>query len=226
MSLIYNDTIIKNVIYNNSEIETLNYNGITVFEKTPTYEILDYLQSTGTQFIDTKYTNQANTILEIECSFDSYVDGCGHGAMSWNNYGRFHMGTENTSTIHVGQGNNTNNVSIDNITNKHLYKMQLSNATFYVDNTLRATSNSITQVFHTLYLFRINSSDSSRYQGWTKGKIYSCKIYNGSTLVRDYIPCRRYKDKVLGLYDVTNKVFYTNNGTGVFTGGGVIGKIY
>lgn len=45
---------------------------------------------------------------------------------------------------------------------------------------------------------------------------YSFKIWNGDTKLRDFIPCYRKSDTVAGMYDIVNKVFYTNCGTGQF----------
>ena len=47
-------------------------------------------------------------------------------------------------------------------------------------------------------------------------RIYGCKIYNSDKLIRDFIPCYRKADNVSGMYDVVNKKFYTNAGTGNF----------
>ena len=50
-------------------------------------------------------------------------------------------------------------------------------------------------------------------------KIYDCKIWVGNKLLRHFIPCYRKSDNVIGMYDVVNKVFYVNQGTGSFTKG-------
>jgi len=49
--------------------------------------------------------------------------------------------------------------------------------------------------------------------------IYSCQIYDGDTLVRDFVPARRASDNAVGLYDKTpgaSKVFYTNDGGALY----------
>lgn len=51
---------------------------------------------------------------------------------------------------------------------------------------------------------------------------YSFKIWNGDTLLRDFIPCVRTSDGAIGMYDTVNGVFYTNAGTGTFTAGSFI----
>lgn len=56
-------------------------------------------------------------------------------------------------------------------------------------------------------------------------RIYSCKIWDSNTLVRNYVPAMRNNDNALGMYDVVNDVFYTNSGTGAFVAGPTIDGI-
>lgn len=48
---------------------------------------------------------------------------------------------------------------------------------------------------------------------------YSLQLYTSSGLVRNLIPCRRNSDSVLGMYDTVTGTFLTNQGTGTFTAG-------
>ncbi len=41
-------------------------------------------------------------------------------------------------------------------------------------------------------------------------RLYSCQIWDGNTLIRDFVPCYRKSDNEVGLYDIVNDVFYTN----------------
>ena len=68
---------------------------------------------------------------------------------------------------------------------------------------------------YSIYLFRLNGD----YIQPINAVLYSCKLYDGSTLIRDFIPAVRLSDGEAGLYDVVNDVFYTNAGTGKFTYG-------
>ena len=52
-------------------------------------------------------------------------------------------------------------------------------------------------------------------------KIYSCKIYNNGTLVRDFVPAKN-SSGTIGLYDIVNGAFYANAGSGTFTAGAEI----
>jgi hypothetical protein len=42
---------------------------------------------------------------------------------------------------------------------------------------------------------------------------------SSGVLVRNFIPCYRKSDNVIGMYDVINDAFYTNSGTGTFIKG-------
>lgn len=51
-------------------------------------------------------------------------------------------------------------------------------------------------------------------------KWYEVKIFNGSTPARDFVPCYRKSDSVVGLYDRVTETFFTNVGSGgSFTAG-------
>ena len=71
---------------------------------------------------------------------------------------------------------------------------------------------------YNVYLFGINNGGTLSQQ---TGKIlyYGFKAYTGTTLSIDLIPCYRKADSVIGMYDIVNDVFYTNDGTGTFTKG-------
>ena len=67
---------------------------------------------------------------------------------------------------------------------------------------------------YTLTLFAINRG--SAVCGLLR--LYSCKIYDNGTLVRDFVPCKNPSGEV-GLYDTVTERFYGNAGTGSFVAG-------
>ncbi len=54
-----------------------------------------------------------------------------------------------------------------------------------------------------------------------KMDLYSCQIYEGDTIVRDFVPCTD-PDGAVGLYDLVGKKFFGNEWSGRFTAGPVI----
>jgi len=74
------------------------------------------------------------------------------------------------------------------------------------------------------YLFNASGSYPSGYAN-AKMRLYYCRIYDGDMLVRNFVPCRRNSDGVLGVYDRVNDVFYANAGSDTFTAGSETGEI-
>ena len=52
-----------------------------------------------------------------------------------------------------------------------------------------------------------------------KYKIYSCKIYEGDELIRDYVPVKNNMINIAGLYDKVEKKFYNSRGNEDFKAG-------
>lgn len=67
---------------------------------------------------------------------------------------------------------------------------------------------------YNMYLFCCN--DTNKAERYTPMELYSCKIYNNGTIVRDFVPCKSGSGE-LGLYDCVEGKFYGNAGTGSFT---------
>ena len=68
-----------------------------------------------------------------------------------------------------------------------------------------------------LYIFALNNNNSLYSCGYDK--IYSFKIWDNGTLIRDYIPVHNTITNTAGLYDKVEGKFYPNSGTGSFTEG-------
>jgi len=59
---------------------------------------------------------------------------------------------------------------------------------------------------------------------YTGMRIYYFKMYNRTSIVRDYIPVQRKSDGAIGLYDRVSGTFFGNSGTGSFGGGLLTGE--
>ena len=79
-----------------------------------------------------------------------------------------------------------------------------------------ATSTPVGTPNYAIYLFGQNQAGTLYWP--SKAKIYSCQIYKNNVLVRDFIPIKTTTN-IYGLWDKVNKIFYSNAGTGTFTGG-------
>lgn len=73
-----------------------------------------------------------------------------------------------------------------------------------------------------LYIFACRAPDNSFRPYNSRMKLYSFKIHEGNTYIRNFLPARHISDGAIGLYDIINNQFYTNAGSGSFTAGPTI----
>ena len=123
---------------------------------------------------------------------------------------------KSSSTYQFVSGNSS--VSSQSWDNK-LHLIYANKNKLYIDNEEIYTASTepiISQ--NNVYLFATNTTGTVGFGGGSL-KMYYFKIWNNDTLVRDYIPCYRTSDGVIGLYDLVENKFYTNSGTGNFSKG-------
>lgn len=187
------------------------------------YTHLDYIQSTGSQYIDTGFKPNSDTrvIMDAECPLDggkyylfgartnsnSNVNALTYGFNAYQTYFRTHYydGWLNFDTSVNFNGKFT----IDK--NK--------NVTTLGTETLTDTYTSF-QCAYNMYLFAVNTAGTAGTYG--KANIYTCQVYDNGTLIRDYIPSLR-SDGAVGLYDRVGGTFSTSAGSSAFVAGPILG---
>ena len=89
------------------------------------------------------------------------------------------------------------------------YIKDLNTGTYLINSTRKTSFTRPNQ----MYLFHMEGSQGTNNIDY--GYIYSVKIYQNNGLVRDFVPCIRDNDSMVGMYDLVNDVFYypPNNGT-------------
>lgn len=182
------------------------------------YQQVEYIESTGTQYIDTGLKLNQDSKVELEFKITEAGDYNVFGSRtsaSENNFGIIFSNTYQEIDVDF-QNYTTNRLSISNDISRKIYK--ISNEGLYIGDikkTVTSYENFTTP--ENAYIF--NMSGNPPDIEIAKMKLYYCKIWDGDTLVRDFIPCYQKSDNVAGLYDLVNDVFYTNAGTGNFTVG-------
>ena len=180
------------------------------------YQEVEYLQSTGTQYINTGYSPNQNSKMWLDYQLTELQSAMFAGARRTSSGARyFTINSGSSNTKMFGAFGTSGNIELDEITTNRV-QTQIGNKGIYYNNVLKYTPSSTTfQLSENVLLFAVmqNSSDITLY---SKVKIYGCKIWENDTLIRDFIPCYRISDNVVGMYDKANNVFYTNDGTGTF----------
>ena len=175
------------------------------------YTKIEYLESDGSQFIDTGYSPNNNTRVVMEASLLS-LDGDQYfyGAKDSGSTQSF-VGAYSDGAVTFGYANSFPSAAFDlQIEEKMLIDQNREKG--LVNGELVATANTATfQTPCTLYLCaRNNDGEASKV---TKARIYSCKIYDNGVKVRDHVPCTN-PIGVKGLWDKVNEEFYALTPTG------------
>lgn len=224
-----NDFINKKVVYITNEGK-YEYN-IVDKDKCNTYDYVDnegngyteveYIESTGEQYIDTAYYPNEST--EIDISFNYYTTTIPKSS-DWN--GIFGVRDGNTSSgksfgLFVNRGSyaaalNYGNVDTSTIAGTNIAeKTNIKNIgkTFYYNGQeLIKFENNPIQSTRPMYIFASNLSNVPRYANM---KLYYFKIKDNNSLIRDYIPVID-KNEIGCLFDNVEKKCYYNNGDGRF----------
>ena len=104
-----------------------------------------------------------------------------------------------------------------------MHHADLNKNVYTLDNFTHTFASSTFQSSHNCYIFGVNANGS--VSSSPSMKLYSFLLYDNEKLIREFIPCYRKSDSVIGLYDIVNDVFYTNSGTGTFSkGANVVGS--
>ena len=193
-----------------------------------TYEQLSYIASTsgGNQYLDTGLTPTKNFRIVIDFAYNAATGGggFGYGAAGSAQSFRFYRSVADgvaTYTANINDAYGTLNAfptTFTNDTGRHV--ADLSNTAKYLDGVQFGDTSGLTKTLAgTFYLFAMRWGWSPGIGSYGSYKIYSCKLYEGTSLLRDFVPARRISDSVVGLYDQKNGVFYTNKGAGAFEAG-------
>ena len=187
------------------------------------YTAVNYLQSSGTQWINTEITPSQDTKVIIKFR----VDGWGYESLIGGRAGS--NSNEQFTTYFDGASGGRFLFRMDGMSSaitytgfrqETIYTAELSGTKMEFtleDGTISFTSGVTISDFSStipMLLFKAqNVSGSGLY-----GKVYSCKIYHQDNLVRDFQPCLDANGKPCMFDLVSQKPFY-NVGTGSFTWG-------
>lgn len=94
------------------------------------------------------------------------------------------------------------------------FKAKLRGNSFTIKSVEYTTSANISSG-ENIYLFALNNNGTASQFGHIR--VYRFKLFDGTTKVLDYIPCRRDTDNVVGFYDLVDDSFVTSTG-GVLCG--------
>lgn len=171
------------------------------------YTKLEYIESTGTQYISTGITPTENTKVVIEFSSSS-SSGVVFGQDSGYKVKAFMF----AMTVVVFDSTKKN-ISIS-ANAKHT--VQVAPKAFKVDNgsSQYIYANKVTAAYP---MFLFGNNRKGKFSEGVAMKLYSFKVYENDVLIADYIPCKQ--GNAVGLYDDVAGAMNLPLGAGDFTAG-------
>ena len=172
------------------------------------YVELEYLESTGVEYIDTRFVPNANTRVEVTYENPSATQGvCVVGSdTTWQSNGfalYSHVFEFGWSYYAYTLTANKQTITLDH-------------GWCIVDNSYKSSMSGTVNSGYSLYMFANHRGGGVRE--FLTGRIFSCNIWNQGAKVRTFIPCKS-DTGVIGMWDDFEGKLYTNSGTGAFIAG-------
>lgn len=181
---------------------------------------IEYLGSSETQYIDTGITPSTSSKIVIDFRIKGVFQGkfLFGSEVAWgNNALAMVFRTNGSHTVAFG-GNHS--ITDTKVTTGARTLATVSSTGCSLGNVSIAYTGSISGNTYPIYLFGDNRAGSLNAR--ISADIYSCKIYSGTVLVRDFIPVRVGQTGYM--YDRVSKRLFGNNGTGSFVLGPDVAK--
>ena len=189
------------------------------------YQQVEYIESTGTQYIDTREYVKTNTqvVLEFEHikqNSSGWKPLLGYRVNRTNNM--FSVWITNSLAINYGSVDTSGICSIQ-YNKKYIVKNKI-NKWFLNDNLITTIDSNISENNdYTVLLYALRKSGGSVEQRGTLSKVFRLYFYDDDILLKDFIPCYSTttvtnvdgeicEKGTAGLYDLVEGKFYTNKG--------------
>ena len=189
------------------------------------YQEVEYLESTGTQYINTGHIPSTKFVIDVD--FDSTkavgesfqaIYGCQEGGTAV--YTRISMIIISTNDkvrlVTLPDGFVDTDIILPSntwINNRRMYHLDLQGVAKVDD--LQANTRAIGSTPQIpLYILARNDASSDEIR-CAKGRLYGAKWTDGTGSCK-LIACYRKSDHKPGMYDLVSKTFFTNAGTGEF----------
>lgn len=228
----------------NSAQITKNYlfNCSSINEGIDGYALLEYIESSGTQSLNTKYTwNSENTLIVADINpitvasgqtlfgNEEYYSGSGryfsHIVYKSGSVYYYYLGTGSGSSFSISENKRQLFESFTKGSKAYLRSdgvmIQERSYDGYVQSGRYSNSADSTKGYNHIFS-NYNTGRGGILQYTTKMRMYRFTMYDDGVMVRDIVPCKRINDGSIGAYDLVTESFLPNAGTGTFIAGPVL----
>lgn len=202
--------------------------GTTEYDPSQDYQRVEYITSNREQYIFTDIIADNETGMEVIASYPTLVDRIAMGSKADASDSRFfcpyplstssfYFGYNTGKSMRTGTIANTiYRSSINFLNNRSARVTEKLTGTLEFDEALSVT---LVQQTGVIGIFCYVRGDTGVAVSTRDINLYSARISQGNEVIREYIPCYRKSDRVIGLYEKFTKTFLTNQGNGYFTKG-------
>lgn len=181
------------------------------------FQRLEYIESTGTQYIDTGV--KASNTIKVEIKFmykklNGFVYG---GRTAGSSDAHDFIINASGAVFPQFAGQQSAVTSTYNKVGVEYTLIHSQDGAYINDNRIKNYSSATFKSPYSIFLFGLNQNDKLESRTFV-GKLYYCKIYDENTLVRDFVPALD-GNGVACLYDQVENKYYYNAGTETFSYG-------
>ena len=193
------------------------------------YTQVEYLRSSGTQYIDLGYKWNWNTKVDIKFKYHTATATSGSGrvfgsrdaaAVNAFSIGSASWTASTNSTIAFFFGNQSYLVTEKRLVLDERLNVVFDKTTHNI-NWVDYGDPYNDETFETPQNLKLFGFDNNNTTGIGYVDVAYCKLWNNWVLVRDLIPCKN-SSNVFGMYDLVSWQFLTNDWTDNFTAGNTV----
>lgn len=184
------------------------------------YTPVEYIESTGAQYIDTGFKMNQDTRVVMKVKATSI------SANAWAFEGRTSSSSASKGVFFYYSSNKLWNVDYNGSSGRKSISGVAATDMLDIDYNKNVCTINGVSVTHTAATFQssynltlLAANTAGTVAGYLSAMLYSCQIYDNGTLVRDFVPAKN-ADGAAGLYDKANDVFYPSASSTAFVAGG------
>lgn len=210
-----------NIVSNNGVLKARHQSGLPL-----SYTLLEYAESTGTQYIDLGYKGNGNTKVEVKFKYHTATSASGSGRV----FGSRNAAAVDAFAIGSASGTASTNSTVAFFFGNQSYLVTDKSLVLdeWLDVIFDKTTHNINgtdygdpyndETFETPQNLKLFGFDNNGTMGYGQVDIAYCKLWDNGVLVRDLVPAKN-SSNVVGMYDLVSGQFFTNQGTGDFVAG-------
>ena len=186
------------------------------------YELLDYIQSSGEQWIDIGFNPKQDTRVFAKVSnYPNTSIGAVFGARDGETTAVNYTFRTNDKKYRTEYGNGYVEYNTDiNYEENFTVDKDDNVTTLNTDKTVTVPSTDSFTCKNSMYIFACNTGGKADLK--SNGlRVHSLVVYDDDNAIRNLIPARDKKTGKIGMYDGVELKFYENAGTGEFIAGAV-----